>query len=218
LLLQIVADAESCSPAIEKEKRPRIVALRMSCDPFRNLAAEIWRYGHRTVALIRLRIANAILSQLPFLQRFIDAKLVAFKVVDAQRESLTRPQATHSKNSQHEVLPWRSRRQEGLHLLDAEKPLARLFVDVWQCEFPRGVLGNQIFVNRVFKTSFQIRANMFDRGFRVPILRHLVHQQLKRSQCDFAGRILAEDWKHVLVEQVLHVFSHLFAPGPRLHR
>src|SRR5580658_5939144 len=62
LLLQIVADAESCSPAIEKEKRPRIIALRMSCDPFRNLAAEIRRYGHVAVALVRLRIANAILS------------------------------------------------------------------------------------------------------------------------------------------------------------
>src|SRR5260370_39259190 len=62
LLLQIVADAESCSPAIEKENRPRIVALRMSCDPFRNLAAEIRRYGHVTIALVRLRIANAILS------------------------------------------------------------------------------------------------------------------------------------------------------------
>ena len=45
LLLQIVADAECCSPSIEKEKRPRIVALRMNCDPFRNLAAEIRRYG-----------------------------------------------------------------------------------------------------------------------------------------------------------------------------
>src|SRR6266478_6112632 len=105
LLLQIVADAESCSPAIEKEKRPRIVALRMSRDPFRNLAPKIRRYGHVAVALVRLRIANAILSQLPFLQRFIDAKLVAFKVVDAQSESLTRSQATHSENSHHEVLP-----------------------------------------------------------------------------------------------------------------
>ena len=41
LFLQIVADAEGSSSAIEKEKRPRIVALRMNCDPFRNLAAEI---------------------------------------------------------------------------------------------------------------------------------------------------------------------------------
>jgi len=64
---------------------------------------------------------------LPFLQRFIDAKLVAFKVVDAQRESLTRPQTTHSKNSQHEVLP-------RLHLLGAEKLLARFLAAVWQCE------------------------------------------------------------------------------------
>ena len=79
----------------------------MSCGPFRNLAVKIRGYGHVAVALVRLRIANAILSQLPFLQRFIDAKLVAFKVVDAQRESLTRPQTTHSKNSQYEVLPRR---------------------------------------------------------------------------------------------------------------
>ena len=105
LLLQIVANAESCSPTIEKEKRPRIVALRMNCDPFRNLAAEIRRYGHVAVALVRLRIANAILSQLPFLQRFIDAKLIAFKVVNSQGESLTRSQATHSENPHHEVFP-----------------------------------------------------------------------------------------------------------------
>ena len=45
-LLQIVADAEGCSPSIEKEKRPRIVVLRMNCDPFHNLATEIRRYGH----------------------------------------------------------------------------------------------------------------------------------------------------------------------------
>lgn len=139
----------------------------MNCDPFRNLAVEIRRYGHVAVAVVRLRIANAILSQLPFLQGFINAKLVAFKVVDAQRKRLTRPQATYSKNWHHEVLPRRSR-QEGLHLLDAVKPLARLFADVWQCQFPRRVLGNRIFVNRVFKTSFQVRANSLTADFEYP--------------------------------------------------
>src|SRR5260370_23042723 len=54
-------------------------------------------------------------------------------------------------------------------------------------------------------------------GFRVPILSHLVHQQLKRSQRDLAGGILAEDGKHVLVEQVLHILSHFLAPGARLY-
>jgi hypothetical protein len=65
------------------------------------------------------------------------------------------------------VLPRRSR-QEGLHLLDAVKPLARLFADVWQCQFPRRVLGNRIFVNRVFKTSFQVRANSLTADFEYP--------------------------------------------------
>jgi hypothetical protein len=36
-----------------------------------------------------------------------------------------------------------------------------------------------------------------DRGFRVPILRHLVHLQLKGSQRDLAWGILAEDGKQV---------------------
>ena len=90
-------------------------------------------------------------------------------------------------------------------------------MDVRQSEFPRGVLGNELFVNRVFKASFQVRANMLYCGSRVTILGHFVHQQLKRSQRDFAGGVLAEDGKHVLVEQVLHVLSHLLAPGARLY-
>jgi hypothetical protein len=52
--------------------------------------------------------------------------------------------------------------------------------------------------------------------FRIPILSHFVHQQLKRGQRDLAGGVLAEDGKHILVEQVLHVLSHLLAPVARL--
>jgi hypothetical protein len=54
-------------------------------------------------------------------------------------------------------------------------------------------------------------------GFRLPILGHFVNQQLKLSQRNLAGEVLAEDGKHVLVEHPLHILSHLLAPGSRFY-
>ena len=67
LFLQIVADAEGRSPAIKEEKRPPVVPLRMNCDPFRNLAAQIRWNRYVAIALSCFCSAEAILSQLSFL-------------------------------------------------------------------------------------------------------------------------------------------------------
>jgi hypothetical protein len=79
LFLQIVADAEGRSPAIQEEKRPPVVALRMKCDPLRNLAAQIRRNRYVAIALVCFCPAEAILSQLSFLQCLVDSKLITFE-------------------------------------------------------------------------------------------------------------------------------------------
>ena len=68
-----------------------------------------------------------------------------------------------------------------------------------------------------FEGRLQIGANVFDCGFGVPVLRHLVPQQLKGRERDFTRRVLPQDRQHVFVEQVFQVLSHLLAPGARLH-
>jgi hypothetical protein len=77
-------------------------------------------------------------------------------------------------------------------------------------------VGEQVFIDCVLKASPQARPNMFDRRLRVPILRHLVHQQLKGNQRDLTWGVSAGHGKQALVEQVLHILSHFLAPGARL--
>src|ERR1700722_639993 len=67
------------------------------------------------------------------------------------------------------------------------------------------------------KGSFHVRANMFNREFRVPVLRHLVHQQLKWSQRDSVRRILAEDGSTCLSNRYFMsslIFLPMTPPSP----
>src|SRR5205809_807741 len=137
----------------------------MSSNPFSNLAAEVGRNRNVAVAFVRLCSPNTILPSLTLLDGFVDSELCAFKIVNAQSESLAGTQPTHRKEPQHEMFPLRSRRKKSLDLVDAEKALARLFLDVRHSEFPSRVLGDEVFVDRVFEGRLQIRANVFDCRF-----------------------------------------------------
>src|SRR5438445_4077436 len=131
----------------------------MSSNPFCNLAAEVGRNRNVAVALVRLRSPNAVLPSLTLLDGFVDSQLCASKIVNAQSESLAGTQPTHCKESQHEMFPLRSRRKKSLDFLNAEKPFARLFLDVRHREFSSRILGDEVFVDRVFEGRLQIRAN-----------------------------------------------------------
>jgi hypothetical protein len=70
------------------------------------------------------------------------------------------------------------------------------FFDVRHNELSSRILLEQCFVNRVAGASPGVRANFFDSGFPIAILRHFIEEQLKRCQGDVAAAG-SSDWAEV---------------------
>ena len=217
LLLQVIADAEGAPPPIYEEKSARVAAIGMSSNPFCNLAAEVGRNRNIAVALVGLCSPNAILPSLTLLDRFVDSELWPSK------SSMRKARASPGRN------PHTARRRS-TRCSRCEAAERRAWTSstlrnrsqgfFWMfgiASFRAGFLGMRSSSIAYSKDAFKYGANVFDCGLGVPVLRHLVHQQLKGRERDLAGRVLPQDRQHVFVEQVFQVLSHLLAPGARLH-
>jgi hypothetical protein len=115
-----------------------------------------------------------MLSPLPLFQSLVDPELSSLEILYPQYEDFRWPQAAHGQNPQYQMLTRTCLRKQRTKLINAQKTFARFLLDVRHDELSRRILLDQIFIRRVFETSFDVRANLPNRGFTITILRHFV--------------------------------------------
>src|ERR1700692_2007129 len=93
-------------------------------------------------------------------------------------------------------------RKQRTKLINAQKTFARFLLDVRHDELSRRIFLDEIFIRRVFETSFDVRANLSNPGVTITALRHFVEQQLQRCQRDVTRGLVPYDRKDVFSEKV----------------